>query len=94
MKRCLRITITAEFPKDFLQSCVKKNAKTLGLEGTAQMSASDGNTILINICGSSDMLEEFLDLFHKSVCQLDISEIEIEPFLKDKDYRDVFRIIE
>ena len=94
MKRCLRITITAEFPKNFLQSCVQKNAKSLNLEGTAQFVSGEGNTVLINICGSSDLLEEFLDLFHKSVSQVDIDEIEIEPFLKDKDYRAVFRIIE
>ena len=39
-------------------------------------------------------VDAFLDELHKSAGAAELKEIEIEPFLKDKDYRGVFRIIE
>lgn len=90
-RKCLRIIIAAQVPTEFLQSVVYKNAKKLGLEGTAQLVVGAKNHVRINVCGLPDQLDEFIDLFHS---QLDYEDIEIEPFLKDKDFRNVFRIIE
>lgn len=90
-KKCLRIIITAEVPTNFLQSVVHKNAQKLGLEGTAQLVVAENNQVRINVCGLPDQLDEFIDFFHSN---LECEDIEIEPFLKDKDFRKVFRIIE
>ncbi len=94
MKKCLRITITAQFPSDYLQSYVQTSAKKLGLEGTAQLVDDKLKTVRINVCGTGDALEEFIDIFHKGSPKFKLADIEIVPFLKDKDYRNVFRIIE
>lgn len=90
-KKCLRIVITAPVPNNFLQSFVQKQAKRLELEGTAQEVAGKVKQIRINVCGSTEQLDEFIDVLYS---QLDPEEMQIEPFLKDKDFRDVFRIIE
>jgi hypothetical protein len=90
-KKCLRIVITAQVPSNFLQSFVQKHAKSLRLEGTAQEVAGKTKEIRINICGAGDQLDEFIDLLYT---QLDPEDMVIEPFLKDKDFREVFRIIE
>ena len=90
-KKCLRIVITAPVPNNFLQSFVQNHAKRLNLEGTAQEIAGKVKQIRINVCGLGEQLDEFIDALHS---QLDPEDIQIEPFLKDKDFRDVFRIIE
>jgi acylphosphatase len=94
MKKCLRIIIIADFPDGFLQSFVAKHAQKLGLEGTAQLIDRTMKKVRINVCGSGSSLDEFLDLFHHKTPKFELKEMEVEPFLKDKDFRSVFRIIE
>lgn len=94
MNRCLRIVITAQFPDDFLQVFIQKNAKKLRLEGVAQLIDPKAKQVRIIVCGEGDALDEFVDAIHEGLARLVVRGIEIEPFLKDKDYREVFRIIE
>ena len=92
MKQCMRISFAATMPKNFLETFIQKHARQLRLEGTAQL-VSDG---IVNIvaCGSKMALEEFLDVLHKGTKTVKPHDISLEPFLKSKDYRGVFRIIE
>ena len=92
MKKCLRLLITAEFSKDVLENFIQKNAKKLGLEGTGQKVAN--NQILIAVCGTGDALDQFMDVLHKGSSSFSLQDLIVDPFLKDKDYREVFRIIE
>lgn len=92
MNQCLNITFALRSPKDFLQSVVQKNAKSLGIEGVAQYISAE--QVRIVICGSRDAIDDFLDVLHKEVAKASIEEMHIEPFLKEKDYRGVFRILE
>ncbi len=94
MNKCLRILITAKFSDDLLQSFIQKSAKNLDLEGTAQIVDSKEKKVRISICGSAEALDQFIDMLHKGAKNFDLKDIEVEPFLKDKDYRSVFRIIE
>lgn len=94
MNKCLRITVKARFPKDFLQTYVQKNANKLAIEGTAQYEDTDQHTAKIIICGPIEVLDQFIDLMHNGPKNFVYEDIEIEPFLKDKDYRSVFRVIE
>jgi acylphosphatase len=94
MNKCLRILITAKFSDDLLRSFIHKNAKMLGLEGTAQIIDPAEKKVRISVCGSTEALDEFIDLLHKGTKGFDLKDIEIVPFLKDKDYRSVFRVIE
>ena len=91
MAQCLRISFMCEVPDTFLHNTIQKNAKKLNLEGTVQM---DNGNILIVVCGSKDTIDQFVDVIHKEIIKKVAENIEIEPFIKEKDYRGVFRIIE
>lgn len=93
MNKCLKITFVADFPENFLQTVIQKNAKKLSIEGIAQI-VGPGKKVRIIACGMKDSVDQFLDVLHRGVSECALEDIEIEPFLKDKDYRGVFRIIE
>lgn len=92
MKKCLKIMLMGTFPANFFIDIVQKNAKKLDLEGSAQMVG--GTTLRIVVCGSKESVDSLLDLLHKNLNDYGLCELEIEPFIKDKDYRGVFRVIE
>lgn len=91
MNKCLRITVFGDCSNDLLISFIQKNARLFGLEGTA--SVLDDTQALIIVCGNKDKVENFLDALHKGTSEWKPDSVEVEPFLKDKDYRGVFRII-
>lgn len=91
MNKCLRITFSAGFPEGFLQSFLLKHARILDLEGAAQVV---DDTVRVIACGTKEKVDEFLDMIYKGTTQYIPENIEVEAFLKDKDYRGVFRIIE
>ena len=94
MNKCLRIIVTAKFPDELLINFIQKNAKKLALEGTAQIVDPKVKIIRITICGDAQALDYFIDILHAGTKGFDLANLEIEPFLKDKDYRAVFRILE
>lgn len=94
MNKCLRITLMGDYPPNFLVNFIQKHAKTFDLEGTAQLDDAKEGRIKIIICGSSDALDDFLDALYQGTKGFELHDLEIEPFLKDKDYRQVFRVIE
>ena len=91
MNQCLRITLKGIVPEGFLHSFVQKHARKLRLEGTAQSVEDD---VRIVVYGDRDDVSDFLDFMHKGSTAYKPNDIEIEPFLKVKDYRGVFRVIE
>jgi acylphosphatase len=92
MKKCVKIIIQGNFRDGFLFTFVKPQAQSLDLEGTAQMTTEDHVRIIL--CGDPMSLDKFMDFLHKNSETEHITSIEIEPFLKEKDYRGVFRVIE
>ena len=92
MKKCLKITLVGQLPEGFLYKHIQKNARSLGIEGIVQ--PIDDNAVRIVVCGEVEPVEEFLDLIHKESAKIEFEYIEIEPFIKTKDYRGVFRVIE
>ncbi len=93
MNKCLKIMLTAEFAQGSLANILAKHAQKLQLEGVAQIVGPD-NKVSIVVCGSVDGVDEFLDLLHKDTPKWKLLDIEVEPFLTEKRYRGVFRIIE
>ncbi len=92
--KCLKITFSQQnMPFNFLRSVVQKNAQKRDIEGIAQLVATDKKVRII-ACGIKGSVDDFVDVLHKSFTEHAISEVEIEPFRRDKDYRNVFRIIE
>ncbi len=93
MNKCLRITFVANFPEGFLNTFIQKHAKKLNIEGMVQV-ISPEKRVRIIACGLKEDVDSFLDVLHKGSPVCELEDIEIEPFLKDKDYRGVFRVIE
>lgn len=84
--------ISGSYPEGFLRDFVQKNARKYTLEGTAQ--ATSQTSAKIMICGEKDNIDGFLDVLHKGTKDVELDEIHIEPFIKEKDYRGIFRVIE
>ncbi len=93
MNKCLKITLWIQkVPKGFLKSGVQKHANALRIQGTVQL--TEVTIIKIIACGKKDTIDAFLDMLHKETAKLSVDDMQVEPFLKGKDYRGVFRIIE
>ena len=92
MNQCLRITFEVSLYENFLQEFIQKNARRLKLEGIVQV--VEPKKVQIAICGDKDSLDEFVDAIYKGTAKAKIADIQVEPFLKERDYRGVFRIIE
>lgn len=92
MYKCLKITFGGEFPDDFLRGFIQLVARKYPVEGTAQFIVQEGRVSII-ICGNKQDIDDFIDELHdEAPCEF--VDVEIEPFLKEKDYRGVFRVIE
>jgi acylphosphatase len=70
---------------------IQKQARSCQLEGFIM--ASTPTTIKMIACGVSADLDLFLDKIDEVIATLGGQEVAIDPFLKDKDYRGVFRIM-
>lgn len=92
MYKCLKITFTAQLPKGFLQQSVQKNARDLSIEGVAQLLMDD--FVKIIICGPLEHVDDFLDHLYDEINEIDLQELQVEPFVKDRDFRGVFRVLE
>jgi len=92
MNRCLKINMIIEIKEGLLENLIRKNAQKFKIEGYAQ--AMDKKTVKIVACGKSDDIDSFLDALYKGHKNTKPSSLEVDPFLRDKDYRGVFRVIE
>ncbi|MFA6991634.1 MAG: acylphosphatase [bacterium] len=90
MRKCLLITITGSVQIEAYKLFIQKNAGVLGIEGTIQ-GGNDG--LILHACGVSDKLDNFIDLLYKGIEKSKLKDILVEPFVTEKDYRGVFRII-
>lgn len=92
MNKCLKIVLTVDVKEGFLQSFIQHHARQFELEGTAQLIAQD--KLRVVVCGEKEQVDNFIDIIHRESTTSGITDIEIEPHIKDKDYRGVFRVIE
>lgn len=93
MNKCIKINFVADYPAGFLQKFVQKHARDLGLEGLAQVVAAEKIAVIL-VCGPKEDVDCFVDLLHKGTKDVQLKDILVEPFLKVKDYRGVFRVLE
>lgn len=92
MKKCLKITIISDaFDENFYEN-LKSAARGLSLEGTVQKISS--GKIVILVCGKKDNVDALLDMIHQGFEGKSHEDIQVEPFLKEKDYRGIFRVLE
>jgi acylphosphatase len=92
MKKCLKITFVSTVLDGGMRDFVQAAARKLGLEGTVQV--VEPNEISIIACGSKGAIDEFLDVIHQGFGSHIPEDVQVEPFLKERDYRGIFRILE
>jgi acylphosphatase len=93
MNKCIKLIFNLIGSAQLAYTFIQKEARKIGLEGMVTIESDDGRGTII-ACGNKDMVDDFIDALHKGAKGCQLEDIEIEPFLKDKDYRGVFRIIE
>ncbi|MGB8468179.1 MAG: acylphosphatase [Candidatus Babeliales bacterium] len=93
MSQCLHITFLVK-NKNFLQDVVQKKARQLGIEGVVQGLNAPESQVKMIACGTRDALDQLVDALHQGVGKNHISDMAIEPTLKERDFRGVFRVIE
>lgn len=91
MKRSVRITVRGKIQGVSYRAFAKEQAEKLHLEGTIQNN-SDG-TIIIDISGIPDILEEFIDALYEGSPKSHVESIEEEPLPQGRNFRGIFRII-
>ena len=93
MSQCFRMTfVINNQSKDAFAEIIKKEAHKLDIEGVAQI-VGQGHLRVV-ACGIKESIEQFLDLLYKEMALQECNNLEVETFLKDKDYRGIFRVIE
>lgn len=91
MKQSLKIKIIGKFDKDSYIKYMQNTAKNIGVEGTIQ--AINDHGIIIHAASLPDKLDIFIDYIYKNETKVKIEDVLVEPFVLEKDYRGVFRII-
>jgi len=92
MKKCLKITFTLKRSDTFLYEFIQRHARDLEIEGNIQFLSPDQCTIVA--CGTKENIDTFLDFVHEGIGSHVPENVYVEPFLKDKDYRGTFRVLE
>lgn len=93
MYKCLKISFSAQNNLDnSLLPNIQKKALQLELEGTAQLVKAE-KIVKIIVAGTKDGVDNFVEFLHKGPDGDQLENLEVEPFIKDRDYRGVFRII-
>lgn len=92
MKKCIKVQFYTKNPQEFLKQVIPPGIKNFRVEGVAQ--AIDLKTVQIFICAEQEELDKFLDLIYENIDRYTLENIEVEPFLKDRDFRGVFRVVE
>lgn len=93
MKQCLKILISGKVQGVSYRKFVQKHAQKFEIEGTIQ-NLEDKKSVMVYACGSSSDLDKFIDYLYQGTPESDIQDVRAEPFLQEKDFRGVFRIIE
>ena len=91
MNQCVKITLVVKTSEELLKNLIKKHAERLAIEGVGNIENSDTIKIVAN--GSNNAIDEFIDALYDGYKGAKPTIIEVEPFMKDRDYRGVFRVI-
>jgi len=74
-----------------LKNLIQKNAQQLAIEGIGNIQGPSKVKIVAN--GTNDAIDKFIDKLYDGYKGSRPTTIEVEPFIKDRDYRGVFRVI-
>jgi acylphosphatase len=91
MKKCLKIHVSGNVHGVGYRAYTQKQASSLNIQGSVQN--SEDGSVLIYACGDSMDLEKFIDYLYKGTAASLVEDLIAEPFINEKDFRGVFRII-
>ena len=91
MNRCLKMIITMDKWESSWNNDIQKQAKKFEIEGLMQLVGD--NQLRIVVCGKSEKLDDFIDYLYDFFLTINARVEELEPFIKERDYRGIFRII-
>ena len=91
MKQCVKITISGKVQGVGYRRHVQAEAEKLNIEGTVQN--QDEGHVIIFACGPSENLDNFIDALYRGPKKAQVENVAVEPFVAQKDFRGVFRII-
>ncbi|HJZ22839.1 MAG TPA: hypothetical protein VJ201_00115 [Candidatus Babeliales bacterium] len=92
VKQCLKITFYMPDDDSFLDDLVKKYARRLELEGVAQLIAPRQAEVVA--CGNPEAIELLIDAIYKGSSLGKPDSIEVEPFVREYNFRGVFRMLD
>ncbi len=92
MRQCIKIKVVGNVQMASYREYVRKNAQRYDIEGTVQ-NAEDKQSVIILASGVAEKLDEFIDALYKGTSESKVDEVQVEPMIKEKDFRSVFRII-
>lgn len=91
MKRCLKMLIRIEQWDSRWSTDIQKQAQKYTIEGVMQI--LDSTQVRIMICAEDANLDDFIDYLYDFFIERKMQIEELEPFIKEKDYRGIFRVI-
>ncbi len=91
MNQCVCITLVVNTSLIPFRGFIQKSAQKLAIEGIGNVLAP--HTIKIVVHGAHDAIDEFIDVLYTGCDGIRPASVAVEPFVKDRDYRGVFRII-
>ncbi|KIX85579.1 hypothetical protein KG892_01895 [Vermiphilus pyriformis] len=94
MKQCVKIMFRGTVDTDFVVAYIQKPALSLRLEGSAHISKEADENVRIIVYGDKAAIDQLIDTLLKALRKVKGTDFVVEPFIKDKDYRGTFRIIE
>jgi len=92
VKQCVKIKVTGRVQGVLYREFVKKHAQKLSIEGTIKNN-EDKQSVSILASGPAENLDDFIDQLYKGSPKSSIDNVEVEPLLLGKNFRNVFRII-
>jgi len=72
---------------------IATSARKQGLEGYVTRSTTQEHGFKVFLCGMRDRADLFLDELHIIGIPYGLCDVEISPFIQDKDYRGAFRVV-
>ena len=89
--RCVKVVFDVKTYQSVLLEKIQSEAHARALEGC--LIVHHPNTIKIVVCGTGDAVELFVDFIYAVMAAYEGNQMAVDAFLKDKDYRGVFRVI-
>ncbi len=91
LKKCVKIKVLGKVQGVGYRTFIQKSAAKLSIEGTIR-NESDGSVFMLAY-GPSDKLDDLIDFVYKGSAKSKIEDVIVEPMIKEKDFRGVFRLI-